>query len=1017
VSWRRESKGECVFFATARSVPSDLENPMRRPHGSWPLALALVLHVFTVGHARAQATAQVASGAAATNAAKGDPKKVLTLADYGRWNRITQTGISPDGKWMTYAYQPNDGDVTLYVKEIDGSKLYTIAAGAPPQAGGGGGGGGFGGGGANNPIFSDDSRWVGYYVNPPGRTGRARPGGPAGAPGGRSGAPANPDAATPAQGGQGQRGSAATRRFELLDLVTGDKFSVPNPASFQFSSGGKWLAVRANKATPSDTTHDGTDLILRELSTGATRNVGNASAFAFDDAGKLFAYTIDATDRLGNGIYLIDLASGQTRTLAGAALDFDGLTWSDKGTSLAVLRGDKAKTNRQKDNVLLVWTDPASPNAKPVEYDPTKDASFPKGMVVSEFSIPRWSNDGARVVVGLKEQEAEPPRSDEPQANVDVWHWKDPDPQSVQMVRIQQERRFTYPASFSVATRKLTRLADSDMRAVQTTPNGKWGVGRLDTPYRLEVSWGGSKADQYRINTATGERTLIEKGVTRTMGISPDSRWFLYLKDKHVKAYNLETGKIQDLDDGEKISWLDAEDDHPYEIPTYGVAGWSKDGRSVLLNHRYDIWQLPLDGSKAVNLTQGAGEAGKIRFRLVRFDRPRSGRGGGGGGGIFGAPTQDDEGVDLTKPLILSAYGDWTKKSGYYQVAQGKAPAPLIYADKQIGGADKATKADRVIFTEQTFTEFPDYWASTTSFASPRKMTDANPQLAEYAWGSKVLIDYTNSKGQKLQGTLTLPANYEPGKKYPMLVYFYELMSNTHHQFSLPVYDDRPHMSTYASNGYLVLQPDVVYEIGKPGSSALDCVTSAVKKVIESGYADAKHIGLQGHSWGGYQSSFIVTQTDLFAAVVTGAPPTNLVSFYDELYKSTGTVQQGIMELGQVRMGVNVTPWNAHELYESQSPIHHVTNIKTPFLILQGTADGAVDWVQGLEFFNAARRNGKEVIFLSYPDEPHHLAKKENQKDFQIRMKQFFDHYLIGTPAPKWMTDGVPQVKKGAPIE
>ncbi len=264
-----------------------------------------------------------------------------------------------------------------------------------------------------------------------------------------------------------------------------------------------------------------------------------------------------------------------------------------------------------------------------------------------------------------------------------------------------------------------------------------------------------------------------------------------------------------------------------------------------------------------------------------------------------------------------------------------------------------------MIYTEQTFNEFPDYWVSSTVFASPRKVTDANPQLSEYAWGSKVLIDYRNSKGRRLQATLTLPAGYEPGKKYPMLVYFYEIMSNTHHSFSMPVYDDRPHMSEYASDGYLVLQPDVVYEIGKPGTSAVDCVTAAVKKVIAMGYADPAHIGLQGHSWGGYQSSYILTQTDIFAAVVTGAPPTNLISFYDELYKQTGTVQQGITEVGQVRMGDNVTPWNSHDLYESQSPVYNVRNIKTPFLILQGTADGAVDWVEGLQFFNAARRNGK----------------------------------------------------------
>ena len=963
-------------------------------------AFALALFALPAG-----AFAQANTGAPSQQGASGkkDPGtlKVLNLPDYGSWNRITGTAISPDGKWMTYTLQPNDGDATLFVKQLDGDKVFTVNAGTAPTAGRGDGGGGFGGGPANGPTFSDDSRFVGYYVNPPGTKGRAR--GPGAGRGGRGGA--SPAAA-----------ETTPRKFELLDLESGTKLDVPNAASFRFAKGGHWLAVRTNKAA-ADTTHEGADLLLRDLSLGASRNIGNVNQYDFDDNGRLFAYTIDASERLGNGVYQIDLASGETKTLDGAAQIYDQLQWSSDGANLAVLRGTKGASNKQRDNVVLAWSQLGTAKVTSFLYDPSQDSAFPKGMVLSEFSTPRFSRDGSRILVGIKEQEAEPAKSDDPQANVDVWHWNDPDPQSVQMIRIQQLRRTTTPVSIVLATKRLVKLGSQDMPVVTPTANGKWAIGRDDSAYRGEVAWGGSHADYYRVNTETGERTLIEKKIVRTMGTSPDSKWFLFLKDKHVKAINLETMKSVDLDDGEKLSFVDVDDDHPYELPTYGVAGWSRDGKYVLLNHKYDVWALPLDGGKAINLTQGAGTAQQIQFRVVRLDR-RAGR-GGRGGGIFGTGLggDDDEGLDLTKPVLLSAYGEWTKKTGYWSASLGKAPAALVWTDKQVGQAQKAEKADRVIFTEQTFNEFPDYWVSTTAFASPRKITDADPQLGEYAWGSKVLIEYTNSKGKKLQGTLTLPAGYQPGKRYPMLVYFYEIMSNTHHSFSMPVYDDRPHISTYASNGYLVLQPDVVYEIGKPGTSAVDCVESAVKKVIELGYADPQHIGLQGHSWGGYQSSYILTRSKLFAAVVTGAPPTDLISFYDETYPGTGTLQQGIMELGQVRMGDGATPWTAKDLYEDQSPIFHVRDITTPFLILHGTADNAVDWHQGLEFYGAARRWGKHVILLSYPGEPHHLAKTENQKDFQIRMKQFFDHYLMDKPEPKWMSDGVPQVRKGAAIE
>ncbi|HET8770823.1 MAG TPA: prolyl oligopeptidase family serine peptidase, partial [Gemmatimonadaceae bacterium] len=444
------------------------------------------------------------------------------------------------------------------------------------------------------------------------------------------------------------------------------------------------------------------------------------------------------------------------------------------------------------------------------------------------------------------------------------------------------------------------------------------------------------------------------------------------------------------------------------ELPVYGVEGWTADGRSVLLNHQFDVWQVPLAaGGKAVNLTRGVGDSAQIRFSLVRTDRPTGPRGGG--------DSQRDRGIDMRSPLTFAAYGEWTKESGYWMREPNGRLRPIIYEDAMIGSLAKAERDDRVVFTRQTFEEFPDVWTAPRieSMETGVRVTDANPQIDAFAWGTRVLVDYTNSKGQRLQGTLALPANYEPGKQYPMLVYFYEKVSNRHHQFSMPVYDDRPHFSAYASDGYLVFMPDIVYEEGKPGSSALDCVTAGVHKVIELGYADADHIGIQGHSWGGYESSFIITQTDMFKAAVIGAPPANLMSMYSQLYKNTGTANAGIFEVGQVRMGAEKNPWTAHELYESQSPVAHVRGIETPFLILHGTDDGAVDWLQGVELYNAARRFGKQVIMLSYPGENHHLAKKENTKDFQTRMKQFFDHYLKDAPAPRWMTDGVPHLIKG----
>jgi dipeptidyl aminopeptidase/acylaminoacyl peptidase len=496
----------------------------------------------------------------------------------------------------------------------------------------------------------------------------------------------------------------------------------------------------------------------------------------------------------------------------------------------------------------------------------------------------------------------------------------------------------------------------------------------------------------YRVDIATGKRKKFADLVNRTLGDSPDGKYYLYQKDTALILYHVDTDTRTNISQKASVIFMDMEHPYPHENPPFGVAGWTKDGKNVIINHKYDLWMLALDGSKAENITK-IGDDQEIRFRHISMD-------------------PEEDWIDTKKPLLLTAYGEWTKKEGFYELMIGSQPKSLVYDEVSYGSPMKAKNANKAFFTKQTFVEFPDYYTADLKFANQKKITTANPQQSEFAWGKRKLIDFTDSRGNKLQGTLTFPADYEEGKAYPTIFYFYEKMSDRHHQYSMPVYDDRPHFSTYASNGYLIFMPDIVFEEGKPGTSSLDVITSAAKELINLGYADKDNIGLQGHSWGGYQTSFILTQTDMFKCIVTGAPPTNLESFYNNIYGSSGTVHHGIMEIGQVRMGNGVTPWTHRDVYRRENPMAHVPNIKTPFMILHGTADGAVDWSQGLELFNAARRMGKEVIFLSYPNEGHHLANEANQKDFQKRMKEYFDHHLMGKAAPEWMEKGVPHLKK-----
>jgi dienelactone hydrolase len=601
-------------------------------------------------------------------------------------------------------------------------------------------------------------------------------------------------------------------------------------------------------------------------------------------------------------------------------------------------------------------------------------------------------------------------RTTDERPDVDVWNTVDERIQSLQMIRAEADRNFTFRQAFEIPTRKFVTLADETMRDLEIAPDGKWAVGRDGRGYIHDQKR--PAADFYRVNTSTGERTLMLKGQLlggHTFGISPHGTHFLYWKDNRFHAYDLDAAASKPLGNGTAVNFVDDEYDHPGPRPSYGITGYTSDGTAVIAEHKYDLWQIPLDGSAPKNLTNGAGAKNEMRFRYVRTEpvdltEPRA-------AGPRGT-------IDLSKPVTLSAYGQWTKKAGFYRLVNGRLEE-LLLEDAAFSTPEKAAKADRFLFTRQTFTEFPDLRVSGPALTDSKKITDVNPQHKEFAWGRRILFDYKNKDGVRLQGILGIPDDYKDGEKRPMLVTFYEKNSQNLHRYSPPSYLTGMGASPIEalSRGYVTMLPDVHFRTGNSHSDMLEAVEAATRKVIEMGYADPKRIGVTGHSYGGEGAAFIGTQSKMFAAVGMGAGVTDLFNDFNQNWGWSYQVNAGSGNTGfdyylygQGRWGFS--PWENPEKYRFESALTHAHKVTTPFLIMHGTADPTVGFENGLAFYNALRYNGKKAVLLAYPNEGHGLRGWANRKDLTVRYFQFFDHYLKGAPAAKWMTEGVPFLKK-----
>lgn len=745
----------------------------------------------------------------------------------------------------------------------------------------------------------------------------------------------------------------------------------------------------------------GYTLVLRNLTNSKETLFGYVTDYMFAKHGQGVLFSSTGNDSTMNaGVYWYDLQKNELKNLheGKPKYKYKGLSISEDGTQTAFLMDSDTTKAQIKFYKLYHWK---TGNASAQLLDVETSMGIPQNWIVSENYTPLFSKDGNHLFFGSapKPVVQDTTLLTEEIVSVEIWRGDDSYIYPQQNRQLANEKKRSYLASINLATKELMQLADTEVPSIELGDEGNSAtlLGETNVPYRKAITWEGSSAnDLYLYNTKDKSRKKVATQIKGNASLSPKANfvyWFS-LPDTAWFSYSVTTDRTIKLAPDLKVALADEEDDHPDYPSTYGAAGWTANDQQFIVYDRYDLWALDPENKKApVNLTK-IGRQEKIVFRNVRLDVEQR----------FFDPAQE---------LLLYAFNETTKASGYYTLSlKDRKLTKLLMDNYRFGGVVKAKQADKILFTRESFREFPDVWVSDLNLSTPKKISDANPQMKNYFWGNVELVNWTSLDNLPLQGLLYKPEGFDPKKKYPMIVYFYEKESDNLHGYTHPTpLRSTINRSTYVSDGYLIFVPDIVYKIGFPGESAMNCIMPGVTQLISKGFVDEKNIGIQGHSWGGYQTAYMVTRTDLFKAGEAGAIVANMISAYGGIRWESGLSRMFQYEHSQSRIGGSL--WEKPMHYIENSPIFFADKIKTPLLLLHNDADGAVPWYQGIEMYMALRRLNKPVWMLNYNGEPHWPVKRENRMDFQIRMKQFFDYYLKAAPMPPWMKEGVPAIEKG----
>jgi dipeptidyl aminopeptidase/acylaminoacyl peptidase len=911
-------------------------------------------------------------------------KKIMQHEDKGLWNRIRNVEISNSGDYMLYSLGPEEKDQTLNLQEINGKKIMSHER-------------------SNGGQFSYDSKYVVFTVN------------------------AFKDSIREMKRRKVKKDKMPKDTLVIYDINGTSVQKVTNVKSYRMPE--KWSGIVAymlepikkekdtSKAKETDSLKtkvtdsvktkkkkvkkvskdNGFHLVIRALEDAKEDTIKYVLNYAMAEKGKHLIYaTSGEVDSLGGGVYHynIDKASRTLLLPSHHKTKYPQLGISESGKRVAfVVDADSTKSLIKKPN-LYTWNLGEGAATRIVTSDENDST-----LLVSEDESLRFSKNEERLFFGLRPTPIVQDTTllDEEIVNVEVWTYDEPRLYTVQELDVKDDKKKAFLSLYDFNTNKMVQVADEtyDLARYGDEGNSTYAVVGNQTPYLLQSQWTAQRPmDMQRVDLRTGERKDIANKVYGGSSISPKGK-YLYgysRKDSTWFTYNLKTLKYTALTKGRQF--YNELHDYPDDPYSYGAAGWTENDEKFLIYDRFDIWAFDPDTGASENLTNG--RASKMRYRYVRLD-------------------EEERSISNDESWMLSTFNEDNKYGGAASFnPKRKTIKQLIEGPYSYGQFTMAQNDDKehLLFTRESFKEFPNIWSTTTRFNSPKQITDANPQQEDYNWGTAELVEWTSLDGKPLRGMLIKPENFDPNKKYPMIVNFYEKSSDGLYRHRAPSYGRSTiNYPFYASRGYLIFNPDVYYRDGYPGESAFNCVIPGITALIEKGFVDKDNIGVQGHSWGGYQIAYLVTKTDIFKAAESGAPVANMISAYGGIRWWTGLSRQFQYEHTQSRIGG--TPWEYPQRYIENSPIFNIDKINTPLLIMHNDEDGHVPWYQGIEFFVSLRRLGKPAWFLNYNGEPHWPLKMQNRIDFNIRMAQFFDYYLKGAPKPEWMERGVPALEKG----